>query len=203
MNSTELKKAKRDVRRAMIAARDALGARERHQGSREVAERFLELPEVASARTVMAFWSFGSELDTMPLLEGLLAEGVRIALPRIENGALEPRSWRPGEPMTGTRFGALEPAAGDPVVPGEIDIIATPAVAFDRCGRRVGYGGGFYDRFFLRARADALRTGVGFRVQLVDADLPAGRFDLRVDVVITEAEIVRCARKPFERIGPT
>ena len=61
------------------------------------------------------------------------------------------------------------------VHPAEIDVVATPAVAFDRAGRRVGYGGGFYDRFFPRTRADALRVGVGFGVQLFGASRsPAG-----------------------------
>ena len=73
--------------------------------------------------------------------------------------------------------------------------MATPAVAFDRQGRRVGYGGGFYDRFFPRTRPDAFRVGIGFGVQLVDGELPGGSFDLRVDVVVTESETVRC-RQP-------
>ena len=98
--------------------------------------------------------------------------------------------------MTETTFGAREPAAGEMVHPAEIDVVATPAVAFDRAGRRVGYGGGFYDRFFPRTRADALRVGVGFGVQLLDEPLPGGAFDLRVDVVVTESETVRCRVDP-------
>ena len=77
-----------------------------------------------------------------------------------------------------------------------MDVIVTPAVAFDRRGRRVGYGGGYYDRFFLRARSDAFRVGAAFGVQLVDGDLPAGHFDLRVHAVVTESEVVRCPREP-------
>jgi 5-formyltetrahydrofolate cyclo-ligase len=56
----------------------------------------------------------------------------------------------------------------------------------------VGYGGGFYDRFFPRTRGDALRAGVGFGIQLLGEALPGGPFDLRVDVVVTESETVRC-----------
>ena len=119
-----------------------------------------------------------------------------MALPRIVAGDLEPRTWRPGEPTTETSFGALEPAAGEIVDPDRIDIVLTPAVAFDRVGRRVGYGGGFYDRFFPRMRDEAVRVGVGFDVQLLDRDLPEGAFDLRVDAVITESETVRCPREP-------
>ena len=196
MNSTELKRAKRRVRREVLAVRDAVPPERREQVAERVADRFIELPEVVGARTVMAFWSFGSELPTMPLIERLLGAGVRLALPRIDDGELHARTWAAGEPMTETTFGAREPAAGEPVDPVEIDVVATPAVAFDRMGRRVGYGGGFYDRFFPRTRDDALRAGVGFGLQLMDEALPGGPFDLRVDVVVTESETVRCRVDP-------
>jgi 5-formyltetrahydrofolate cyclo-ligase len=169
---------------------------ERDRGARRVAERFLELPEVAEPSVVMAFSSFGSELSTLPLIEGLLARGHTVALPRIVASELQARTWRPGEPTTQTAFGALEPAGGEVVEPDRIDVVATPAVAFDRVGRRVGYGGGFYDRFFPLMRSDALRVGVGFGLQLLERDLPEGAFDLRVDVVITGSETVRCPREP-------
>jgi 5-formyltetrahydrofolate cyclo-ligase len=73
-----------------------------------------------------------------------------------------------------------------------VDVVATPAVAFDRTGRRVGYGGGYYDRFLLGTREDALIAGVGLGVQLLDEPLPEGGFDRRVDVIVTESETVRC-----------
>lgn len=95
--------------------------------------------------------------------------------------------------MTVTTFGALEPVQGSPLDPREIDAIAVPAVAFDREGRRVGYGGGFYDRFLPRTRNDAVRIGIAFGCQLLppgDA-LPSGAFDLRVDLVVTETGVLR------------
>lgn len=194
MNSAELKREKRRVRRDVLAVRDAVPAGERLRLAAHVADRFLELPEVAEALTVMIFWAFGSELPTMPIIEPLLARGTVVALPRTADGDLEPRTWRPGDPTEPTAFGALEPVAGERLDPVRIDVVATPAVAFDRSGRRVGYGGGFYDRFFGRTRADALRAGIGFGLQLVEGDLPGGAFDLRVDAVVTEDEVVRCVR---------
>jgi 5-formyltetrahydrofolate cyclo-ligase len=152
------------------------------------------LPEVVRARTILAFWSFGSELSTAPLIEALDSRGVTVALPVIVEGALEARTYRPGEPTTVTRFGAREPAGGRRLDPQEIDAVITPGVAFDRGGRRVGYGGGFYDRFLPLTRSDAVRVGVCFAVQLLDEDLPAGAFDLPIDVIVTPAEVVRCAR---------
>jgi 5-formyltetrahydrofolate cyclo-ligase len=192
MKSTELKKRKRDVRNRVLALREAIAPEERERLSHLVAERFLDLPEVAGAQTAMAFWSFGSEVSTMLMLEGLHRRGTRITLPRIVGADVELRTWTPGDPMTQTTFGALEPANGDALMPSEIDIVATPGVAFDRTGRRVGYGGGFYDRLIPRLRPEASTIGVAFGVQLLDEDLPGGSFDLSVDIVVTESETVRC-----------
>ncbi len=191
MNSGQLKREKKLVRLAVLERRDALSIRERDALGALVTARVLALPEVTAARTVMAFWAFGSEVPTMGLIEALVARDVRVVLPRIVDGELEPRTWRPGEPTTKTSFGALEPAGGEVIPSSGVDVVVTPAVAFDRTGRRVGYGGGYYDRFFPRA-PDAFRLGMAFGLQLVDGALPAGHFDRRVHVVATESETIRC-----------
>jgi 5-formyltetrahydrofolate cyclo-ligase len=194
VRSDELKRAKRAIRDHVRAERDLLPASERARASERIAERATGLAELRRAGTVMVFWSFGSEVDTAPLMAALHRDGKRVALPRIVDGDLEPRVYTPGDPVSETAFGAREPSGGLVLDPAAIDVIVTPAVAFDRSGRRVGYGGGFYDRFFLRTRRDALRVGIGFDLQLADDDLPGGHFDLRVDVVVTGSEVVRCRR---------
>lgn len=195
MRSQDLKKAKRDVRRAVLDARDALSAADRDAQAAAVTDRLLALPELAGAQTVMAFSSFGSELPTTQLIEALDAAGVKVVLPVIVDGEIEAHAFRPGDPTTVTHFGAREPAARhEAVSPTAIDAVVVPAVAFDRSGRRVGYGGGFYDRFLPRTRVDTPRIGIGLSVQLADDDLPAGDFDLRVDVVVVPNEVVRCSR---------
>ena len=132
MTSAELKRAKRDVRRRVLAARDAMSGEARERAAALVTERLLKLAEMERASTVMAFWSFGSELDTGPLIEAMHARGVRVALPRIVEGDIEPRDYLPGDAVTVTTFGAMEPAAGAHVDPLTIDVVVTPAVAFDR-----------------------------------------------------------------------
>jgi len=191
VNSAELKRAKREVRREVLAARDALEPSERAARSKMITDRLLALPELEAGGPVMTFWSFGSEVDTMAMIERLAARGITVALPRIQHPDMEPRTWRPGEPLTETSFGAREPAGGRVLRPGELDVVVVPAVAFDRAGHRVGYGGGFYDRFLPATRPDAFRVGVGFSLQLMDHDLPQGSFDLGVDAVVTERETMR------------
>ena len=194
MNAGVLKREKRRVRERVLALRDASSMEEREAAGRAIVERLLALPEVARAKTVMVFWSFGSEIDTAPLLARLHERGARVALPRIVEGELEARTYAPGDPVTVTTFGAAEPSDGEVVPPEEVDVVVTPGVAFDRRGMRVGYGGGYYDRFFARIRDDAVRVGIGYAVQLVDEPLPAGSFDQPLDLLVTEAEVLRFER---------
>ncbi|MEP6476154.1 MAG: 5-formyltetrahydrofolate cyclo-ligase [Actinomycetota bacterium] len=191
MNATALKRAKRAARAQVLAQRDALSPADRALMGGRIVERFLDLPEMQGVRIAMAFWSFGSEVPTDPLIASLAEVGVTLALPRIVDGQIEPRMWAPGEPVTQTRFGALEPEGGRLLDAAQIDVVATPGVVFDRAGGRVGYGGGFYDRFF--PRTPALRVAVAFALQVVEGPVPGASFDLPVQLIVTESETIRCS----------
>ena len=191
MTSANLKRDKRRVRNAVRGERDAVPLDVRAEKAERVCERFLDLPEVQRASTVMLFSSFGSEVSTRSLIERLHARGVVVALPRIEGAALVPIRYAPGDPTTTTTFGVEEPVADARLDPSSIDVVGVPGVAFDRGGRRIGYGGGYYDRF-LRG-LPAFTVGLVFGLQVVDDELPAGRFDLPVDTIVTEEETIRAA----------
>jgi 5-formyltetrahydrofolate cyclo-ligase len=194
MNGAELKRAKRSIRNRVRAERDTLDPAERTRRGAIAVGRLLELPEVLGARCVLAFWDFGSEVPTGPLLEGLHERGAQVCLPRIAAGDVEPATYSPGDDVEPASFGAMQPVGGRVVEPERIDVIVTPAVAFDEGGGRIGYGGGFYDRLFRRVRPNAFRVGLGFDLQVVGGDLPQGPFDARLDAVVTDARTLRFAR---------
>jgi 5-formyltetrahydrofolate cyclo-ligase len=191
MNSGGLKRAKRRIRREVLAERDAASTTVRQEWGQRVAERFLALPEIRRATTILLFWSFGSEVPTRPLIDRLHERGVTVALPRIEGAELVPVRYVPGDPTTLTSFGAEEPVGGVRLDPSAIDVVGVPGVAFDRRGRRIGYGGGYYDRFLRGLRA--FTVGLAFELQVLDEDLPGGSFDLAVDAIVTEDGTVRSA----------
>ncbi len=140
----------------------------------------------------MDYSSFGSEVDTWALLEHLSNHDVRVILPRVEGPVIAAIAYRPGDPVRPAPFGALEPSDGEIVPPEEIDVVIVPGLAFDRAGHRLGYGGGFYDRFLGRLRPDAVTIGVAFSDQIVD-EAPHGPKDRSVDIVVTEHGIIHPA----------
>jgi 5-formyltetrahydrofolate cyclo-ligase len=154
----------------------------------------LALPPAAGA-VVAGTWPVGSELDARPLLAALAARGWRCALPVVadEAGPLRFRAWLPGEPLRAGGYGILEPEPAAPaVVP---DVVLVPLLAFDRAGRRLGQGGGWYDRTLaaLRAERPVLAIGLAFAAQ-ERAELPTGGHDQPLDWIVTEkaAYPVRC-----------
>lgn len=189
MKSSELKRAKRQTRRAILEDRDAVPVDVREERGKRVVERFLGLPEVQRASTILLFSTFGSEVPTAALIRHLHERGVGVALPRIEGADLVPVAYAPGDPTTTTSFGAEEPVDGTALDPRSIDVVAVPGVAFDRGGRRIGYGGGYYDRFLRDLRA--FRVALVFGLQVVNEVLPAGRFDVPVAAIVTEDETIR------------
>jgi 5-formyltetrahydrofolate cyclo-ligase len=184
---------KRELRGALLEQRDALSADEIATRSAAAGERLFSLPEIGAAQVIMFFVSFGSEIDTLPMLSRALAAGKRVAAPRVMRSArkLMPHEVRdlPSDLEPGA-YGILEPKPDRPPVPlDELEVVIVPAVAWDNEGYRVGYGGGYYDRFLPQVPR-ALRIGLGFELQ-VRSDLPRGPEDLPVDILITEAAVRR------------
>jgi 5-formyltetrahydrofolate cyclo-ligase len=188
--SRDLLEAKEALRRRMLAARNRIPAGERMRRSEEIALRVAGLPEADGAARVFTFISFGSEVSTEPLIAALRERGARVAVPVLEGARMDAADLPEGAALVPSGYGAMEPAERVPVPPEEIDLAVTPGLAFDRAGRRLGYGGAYFDTFLPRLRPDCAVVAVGFAEQLVDA-VPVGPADRAVGVVVTDQEIVR------------
>jgi len=188
---------KRELRRDTVARRDQLSPDDIRRLSAAASSRLAQLPEFRAARTVMFFVSFGSEVDTLPAIRKALAEGKRVAAPRADQRrhGLKPCEVTDLEAdLAPGAYNIREPQRHcQPVPLDEIDAIIVPAAAWGEDGYRVGYGGGYYDRFLGRVPA-ALRIGLGFEMQVV-SEAPHGRKDLPVDILVTDKEVRRFARE--------
>ena len=179
------------LRAQMRGVRASIDPEERARMVRAVEERLAALREFAAAGTVLLFYSFGSEVGTAGVARRVLGEGKRLLLPFLADEGMEAAEVVPGDELSPTAYGPREPARRVAVNPRKVDLVVTPGLAFDRAGRRLGYGGGHYDRYLARLRPDAIRVGIGFSVQVVD-EVPAGPADQQVHLVVTDAEVIDC-----------
>ena len=199
MSGSALKEEKRALRKRVLAVRDALDPEERRARSAALLARLLDLPQWKRARTVHLFASFGSEVDTLPLLRALLAEGRRAVLPRVAGRRLLQHCLlRYEADLVPGAYSIPEPGPRCPELPpAEVELVLVPGVAFDRSGGRLGYGGGFYDAFL--AACQAPRVALAFALQLVPR-VPREAHDLGVHAVVTEEELVIVAP---DRVAPS
>ena len=186
-----LAEEKAAVRARMRAIRGAIPASERTALGERIESRVFDLPPLREARTVLLFYSFGSEVPTARMAQRLVREGRRVLLPFLEGPEMQAAELRPGEPAEATSYGPKEPAHRVAVDSGEVDVVIAPGLAFDRSGYRIGYGGGHYDRYLRRLEPRAVRVGIGFSMQLVE-EVPWERGDEQVHLVVTEQGILDC-----------
>jgi 5-formyltetrahydrofolate cyclo-ligase len=147
---------------------------------------FTALPQVKSASTLFAFWGIpGREPDTAQLIRALTACGKRVGLPRMLPGRhMEVRLYDPDRPLIPAAFGILEPSADAPLLPREdIELALVPAVCFDRRGFRLGFGGGYYDRWL--SGFSGITVGL-CRDCILQDQVPIEDHDCRVDLLLTE-----------------
>lgn len=189
-------------RRELVARRAALPASERRAYGERMLAHFLSLPELARVGLgpVLLYAAVEPEAPTEPLAAALLARGIRVCLPRLAWGR---RGHMDVVPVSGWDRLVPGPFAGIPQPPPDapaieaasLTAVVVPGVGFDRRGRRLGYGGGYYDRLLERLSPGAVRIGWAFAVQVVD-ELPEEPHDQRVHLIVTEAGAVRPGAEP-------
>ncbi|HEX2267184.1 MAG TPA: 5-formyltetrahydrofolate cyclo-ligase [Actinomycetota bacterium] len=185
----DLQAAKAAIRTQVKSVRDSISANDRAAWGRRIEERLFTLPAVQDARTVLVFYSFGSEVPTRGIIERLLGAGRRVLLPYMEGGDMKAAELRQEDELEATAYGPKEPSHRVPVDPVDLDVVITPGMAFDRSGHRVGYGGGNYDRYLGRLDLNTTRIGIAFHVQVLP-EVPHGHDDQPVDFVVTDQETI-------------
>ena len=184
--------AKAALRREVLARRDALDHGTRARLSAAVLARVTALDVFQRSGRVLAYVSFGSELDTRPLLQQVLAGGRTLVLPRIERAARRLALHQVGDLDTELRPGVWgipepDPDRSRPVAPGEIDFVLVPGLVFDPRGGRIGYGAGYYDRLLVAWPPPVPPLiAAAFELQVVPA-VPVLPADRQVDLVVTES----------------
>jgi 5-formyltetrahydrofolate cyclo-ligase len=186
------------LRTHMLAWRSSLDGAAKVHAAKAVAELGLalvsDLRGPARQGAVSAFAAMPDELNVWPLLRRLNAADVPLALPVVvgKGKPLIFRAWAPGDAMDKGVWDIPQPKLDRPAV--EPDILLVPLLAFDARGRRLGYGGGFYDRTLaeLRARKPIVAVGLAYDEQRIDA-VPHLDYDQQLDWVLTPSGPLWCS----------
>ena len=186
---------KQRLREEHLVAREALTEQERSVLDDRITQKLLATPEYAEATTVLTYVSVSSEVSTRMFIECALRDGKTVAVPRCLPGhCLEFVAIASLEQLVAAPFNLLEPAKELPALTEDQknnSICIVPALLVDAKGYRLGYGAGFYDRFL--STYPGKKICLAYQQNLSRTMLPHTAFDVAVDVVITESDVLTCA----------
>ena len=188
------KDRKRAIRAEVLAARRALTSDEAAQKSTAILDRLRSLPEFESARALLVYVSSkDNEVDTLRLISSAIESGRKVLVP-IAVTSTRQMVWselRSLDELHKSTFGIMEPKEDcvRPAQHNKSDLALVPGIAFDVAGRRIGYGGGYYDRFL--AAFSGKKVALAYELQVYES-IPSEPHDLPVDVIVTEDRIINC-----------
>lgn len=175
MNKQELRRAIRERKRAMTEE-------EIVERSNALAEKFYNSPAYQAASTIYGYLPYNQEVRTVPMLQRALDEGKRVAVPKVYGEEMRFIYLEDLTQVSKGYAGIPEPIADAPVAEDQRALVLMPGLAFDPQGHRIGYGGGFYDRFLAQEpHHPTLALCYEFQVQ---AHLDTEEFDIPVDTVL-------------------
>lgn len=178
------------LRHAALVQRDRAAAAAGPKGSLMIARRLLGDFVFMKGAIIAGYAAVRGEADPFPLMAALANQGHALCLPQTRGESLVFRAWKPGDPLVVGRFNIPEP--DEKARERRPDLVLVPLLAFDKSGRRLGYGAGYYDRYLRAARAKRTikAIGIAYAGQELD-ELPHHEGDEVLDAVVTESGVKR------------
>lgn len=173
---------KKELRRCIREQKRAMTPEQIEQASRQLAEKFIACKQYQSAKTIYGYLPYNQEVRTVPMLEQALADGKRVAVPKVYGDEMRFIYMDDLTKIEKGYAGIPEPIADEPVADDPAALVLMPGLAFDSQGHRIGYGGGFYDRF-LAQEPQHPTVALCYRFQMLP-ELETEEFDVPVDCVL-------------------
>lgn len=185
---------KKSLRQEMLAKRDSLNKGTVKRKSDLVLKRLYALAEFKAAKCVMCYVSFRNEVDTEPLIRKCLAEGKRVVIPKIDHKKKEIIICELKDfdkELVCNHLGIMEPKEEfvREIEREKVDFVIVPGIAFDSRGHRLGWGGGYYDKFIAALQHKVKLAALAFEYQIVES-IPTEAHDQKVDLIVTESKIL-------------
>lgn len=187
----EIREEKKILRQQMVTKMKALPPDYRQDADAVIGQRIVSLEEFRQAATVFCFVGVNQEVDTWPIIAAGLALGKTVAVPKcIKKGIMAAYAITGKEDLSPSSFGLLEPReTSNLVLPEDIDFGIIPCVTCNTQGYRLGWGGGYYDRYL---RQESFTKAVVCREALLYSAIPREPHDIPADIVVTEKAAYRC-----------
>lgn len=179
--------SKPQMRAQLRRIRDDIPADKRPLYDNIIQKKLLSLHEVIQANAIFCFISFDNEVDTHELIKKLQQQGKDIVVPKLlQTGRMAPIALESWQDLEADSFGILVPRSSKPFNSG-IDLCLTPGLGFSPSGQRLGYGCGYYDRWFAENQVKQ-KIGIAYECQILD-EIPTDESDVPLDKVVTEKRI--------------
>ncbi len=192
----EIFNKKKKLRKEILIKRKNIDIVEKEKMDTKILDEFYEKKYYREAKNIFIYISYDSEINTKGIINKALKDNKKIYVPRTEfktrlMDAVEITSL---DNLIKSEYGILEPAIEEPHIdPNELDLIVVPGVAFDRNGGRMGYGAGYYDRYFKRISKDRIKKiaklALAYDFQILEK-IPMNEQDVPVNYIITEKEFI-------------
>lgn len=188
----DIRKMKSDLRNTILTDLEDISEDVRSFFSEELAKKLVNMDEVNSKNNIMMFLSFRNEIVTDYTFESLKKLGKNIYVPvtDFENKELKICKLENLEDVELNSYSIREPKVKNEASPDILDLVIVPGVAFDLDLRRIGYGGGYYDKLFERLSPSVKKIAICFDEQIV-TKVPTEEHDHRVDMIVTPTKVYR------------
>lgn len=193
----EISNKKKQIRREKLKIRREMTIEEKSNYDKIIKDKFFESSFYKESENIFIYISYDSEINTKDIIMRAIKEGKKIYVPRTEFSTKLMNAVRIEnfDNLVESRYGILEPKKDEPFIdPNDLDLIVVPGVAFDKNGGRVGYGAGYYDRYFKRInnenKSKIIKLVLAYDFQLIDK-VPTDEEDVLIDAVMTEKQFIK------------
>jgi len=183
---------KNEIRGKLLEKRKSFSHEELQEKNSKIFEKLFSLQEFSSANNIGVYISFKNEVGTRKIIEKLLSENKNVFAPVMDfgNEHFSYAKLSSLENLTENKYGVSEPKEKEFVEASKIDVFLVPGAAFDKRGYRIGWGKGYYDKFFNKNNPTGKKIGLFFEFQLIK-EVPVEEFDVKMDYIVTEKEIYK------------
>lgn len=193
----EVNQQKTETRKILKSTRASIPETTRMDAANSITEQILRLDEIRDARTIFIYISYASEVHTHALIKALLTAGKTLAVPKIvKSDYMQAETFSSWEDLVPGELGILTPTDSTPCN-GPFDVAITPGLGFTLSGQRMGFGRGYYDKWFAQNKVRH-KIALAFEVQLIN-EMPVEDTDVPMEKIVTEKRVIVVRSSVFNR----